>query len=147
MDFTIEALAAEIINDPDGVGYKNADSTWKNDQVIADMMNLASRTLPVSSIPAADVRAATTFDAFDGLTTAEESWFRWLTSGESITITPDTLAALSGIGGGSVWAAADRNAMEARMAAILQYQGSRAEELFGRGFQVSPSMVGQAANV
>ncbi len=31
VDFTLEALKDEIVNDPNIIGYKNPDTTWKGD--------------------------------------------------------------------------------------------------------------------
>lgn len=146
-DFTTEALAAEIQNDPLAIGYKNGDGTWKGDQEIADLLNAKNYTGNKEIVSTADLRAAVTYDAFDGLTAAEESYLRFICMGESIAVNADTLKTFAAIGGSSIWATADKTVMEPRMVALMQYSASRAEVLWGEGFQVGPGMVGQAANV
>lgn len=147
-DYTIEALAAEINNDPIGIGYK-VNGVWKGDQEIADLLNSRTPGYTVNRtvVKSSDIRSLTTFEAFDGLTVAEENWLRWLTSGEEVAVTSDTLMNLAGVGGDSKWATADEPTMEPRMQALMQFTGSRAEALWGEGFQVGPGMVGAAANV
>ena len=145
-DYTTQALAAEINNDPLAIGYKT-NGVWKGDQEIADLLNLKNRTLNRAYIKSADVRSNTPYAAYDGLTATEESWMNWITQGEEIAVTSDSLINLAGIGGTSKWASADRTTMNARMAALMQYTGSRAEQLWGQGFAVGAGMVGQAANV
>ena len=38
-DFSLQALHDEIEADPMGIGYKNGDGTWKEDAVIAGLIN------------------------------------------------------------------------------------------------------------
>lgn len=147
-DFTTEALAAEINNDPLAIGYK-VGGVWKSDQEIADLLNSRTPGYTVNrvTVKSSDIRSLTTFEAFDGLTVAEEAWFRWLTSGEEVAVTTDTLLNLAGIGGDSKWATADEATMEPRMQGLMQFTGSRSESLWGEGFFISPGQIGQAANV
>ena len=147
MTFTIQALADEINNDPLAIGYKNPDTSWKSDQEIVDLINAANYTLNNDEVSASDVRALTTFDAFDGLTVAEVDYFKWLTSGEMITVTDDVLAVLGGVGGSSIWATGEQALMETRMQGILQYTGSRAQQLWGKDSIIFTGQVGQAANL
>lgn len=145
-DFSIAALASEINTDPLAIGYKTGQ-VWKGDDVIAGLMNVKNRTLNRSHIKSSDVRSQTPYAAFDGLTAGEEAWLQWMTQGEEIAVTADSLANLAGIGGTSKWVAANRAVMDARMVSLMQYTGSRGEMLWGQGFEVTESMVGQAANV
>lgn len=145
-EFTIAALAAEINGDLTAIGYKTG-SAWKSDEAIAGLINAKNRTLNHEYIKSADVRAQTPYAAFDGLTAGEETWLQWITQGEEIAVTADSLANLAGIGGTSKWAAANRAVMDPRMAALMQYTGSRAEQLWGEGVQVSFSQISAAANV
>lgn len=144
--FSIAALAAEITNDPLAIGYKTG-SVWNGDQEIADLLNAKNYTVNHKKVDTGDIRGVTTFDAFDGLTAAEEAWFSWLTQNGEIPVNTDTLKNLAGIGGTSKWGVADRATMEPRMQALMQFTGSRAEVLWGEGATISASQVGQAANV
>lgn len=87
------------------------------------------------------VRAAVTFEGYDGLVTAEKSWFNWLTINGIITVNPHLLQKLAGIGAegptGAIWAAADRVAMNTALELLMRRFGSRSEELFGLGVAVS----------
>ena len=151
MVIDLQALKDEIQNNPAAMPY--LAFTDANDAANADILNNVSgtntRTVNNETVMAADVRSQTTFDAFDGLTAAEEAWLSWLTGGETIAVTVDTLANLAGIGGTSKWATNDRATMEPRMAALMQRDGSRAEEIrdtLGVDF-VTPSDVANARNL
>ncbi len=148
MAIDLAALKDEIDTNPVSMPYP--PFVPANDAAIADVLNNAdgtnARTVPEESVESGRLRAATTFDAFDGLTASEETWFRWLTSSGEITVTDDILANLAGIGGTSKWAVADRPTMEPRMAELMQRPGSRAEEIrdvLGVG-SVTPSDVANA---
>lgn len=41
-----ELLRSEIENDPVGLGYKNDDGTWKSNEDIAGILNVATRSVP-----------------------------------------------------------------------------------------------------
>ena len=93
-----------------------------------------------------------TFDGYDGLVVAEQSWFGWLTQNGVIPVNAETLQQLAGIptANGSIWAAADRVAMNAAMTALMQEpNGSRAQELKSTlgVSSVTPSDVAQARNL
>jgi len=151
-DFSFVALKDEIENDPLALGYKNspASGDWKGDQVIADIINNADgtnpRTVNFENVDTGDIRSDVQFDWFDGLVVAEQSWFEWLTANGTIKVNDHMLQQLAGIptANGSIWAAADRTPANAAMAALMQFQGSRAQELWDR--TVTPGDVGRAFN-
>jgi len=145
-DFTLQALHDEIEADTQALGYKTG-ATWKGDQVIADLINAVGFTVNHRQVDTGAIRGVTTYDAYDGLTASEEAWFSWLTQNGVIPVNDDTLVNLAGIGGTSKWAVGDRPTMEPRMTALMQFQGSRAEVLWGEGRRVTASDVGQAANL
>ena len=147
----IQAIITEFQTNPASMPYLAfiPDNAVANAEIINNSNGSNPRTVNRDTIQTADIRASVTYDAFDGLTASEESWLRWATTGEELAVTADTLAALAGIGGSSRWAAADRAAMEPRIAALMQYQGSRAEEIkdvLGAS-SVSPSEIRDAASL
>ena len=151
-DFTIALLDAELTNDPVSLSYSYSKVDDTRDAAIADIINNAAgdkdRTVNHVSVDAASMRAITTFDAYDGLSASETAWFTWLTGNGEIAVTTENLEDLAGIGGTSRWALADRTVMEPRMVALMQFtDGSRAQELWGEGFRVTPSQVAQARAV
>lgn len=144
----LAALKSEIQNNPASMPYPAFVAA--NDAAIADVLNNSSgqhpRTVNRDAIRTADFLAATTYAAFDGLTASEEAWYRTLTNAEDIAVTADTLQSWAGIGGTSLWPTAARATMEPRIAALMRYQGSRAEEIrstLGVSF-VTPSDVANA---
>ena len=151
-EFSFVALKDEIVNDPLGLGYKNSatPNDWKGDQVIADIINNADgnnpRTVNFETADTGDIRSTVEFDWFDGLVTSSQAWFEWLTANGHIQVNAHMLQQLAGIptATGSIWAAADRTAANAAMAALLQFTGSRAQELWNR--TVSAGDVGRAFN-
>lgn len=152
-DFTLIALRDEIEADPLALGYKNspASGDWKGDSEIADLINNTNGTTPRTvnrvKVDTGDIRSDLAFEAYDGLTAAENAWLDWLTANGTIKVNAHMLEKLGGIGGTSIWAVADRPTAEAAMLALMQYQGGRAEELWGEGTKVSASQVGQAFNL
>ena len=96
-------------------------------------------TISKPNISAADVRGATTYDAYNNLSIDEQEWIRWVTGSngvneESVEVTPDLRLQLTdaeGNGTGSIWAASNRAAMNAAMLALIDVAGSRAEQLWG----------------
>lgn len=124
----LQALKTELQTDPISMGY--LPLLEENDVANAGIINdPTQRTINNDTIDTSDFVGATTFDAYDGLTASETSYYDMITNRERIAVTPDTLANLAGIGGVSKWATSNRATMEPRVAALMQYQGSRAEEL------------------
>ena len=165
-EFSLVALKDEIVNDPEAIGYKNTDDTWtggtnppKGDQEIADLINAKNLKIDRSSVNAAKVRAAYTKAAWDGLLTPEENWSIFMFGGvDEVEVTADLKMSLArrelaanGVAGGvtvgdSIWAAADDNAMEPAMLALIEVDGSRGEVLWGSGRTISDGNVGGSFN-
>jgi hypothetical protein len=157
MTFTLQALHDEIENDPESIGYK-IGADWKGDQVIADLINAQNLVIDQGEIAAKDIRAVTTYAAYDTLSIDEQEWLRWMTGGPllvtadlKLQLTGRSLAANGVAGSGdnsdSFWAAAHRNAMAPAMLALTEVPGSRSEVLWGAGTTVTASNVGHAANL
>ena len=131
MAIDLQALRDEITNNPVSMPYPAFVDT--NDVAIADILNNSdgtnSRTVNRDEIQTADFVGATTYAAYDTLTASEESFYGMQTNRDTMRVTPDTLQSWCGIGGASLWATAQRSTMEPRIAALMQYAGSRAEEI------------------
>lgn len=133
MALELQSLKDELTNNPIGMAYLAL--TAENDVANANAINNADgtnpRTINNSTVDTGDIRGNTTFDGFDGLTTAEQAWFEWLTVNGVIPVNAETLEKLAGIptANQAIWAAADRTAMNAAMTALMQFQGSRAQEI------------------
>lgn len=132
------ALKTEVNTDPQSYGYVPENT---QDGVL-DIVNLKRAAITVSKprISSDDVKNLTTYDAFEGLLTPEENWLQWRTASaqtgvDDLMVTPDLREKL--VGPDSIWAAADDDAMEPLMLALIDVDGSRAEELFGYGTTIS----------
>ena len=128
------ALKNEVNNDPLSLGYNPASGDVTN---IINIINTKSYTVSKPKISAADIRSATTYDAYNNLSIDEQEWIRWMTGSngfdqENVTVTQDLRDRLTD-GTNSIWAAGDRTAMNAAMLALIDVSGSRAEVLFGYG--------------
>ena len=134
------ALKTEVNTDPNAYGYVPEDTN-----LVLDILALKRVEITVSKpkISSAMVRAAVYLDAYDNLLADRQEWLRWITGSggfdeESLVVTQDLRDRLTGVLGGSItgdsiWAAADDNIMEPIMLALIDIDGSRAEELFGFG--------------
>ncbi len=137
----LAALKSEVEVDPTALGY--AAVIAETDALLA-LLNDKNPATIVSKpvIDPALVRGATTFEGYDGLGIDEQEWLRWMTGangsngGESLVVTTDLRARLTD-GNNSIWAAADRNAMNAAQLDIIDVPGSRAEILWGYGTNIS----------
>lgn len=145
----VQALKNELVNDPVPMNYQGGGTDHTFDAVDSAIISdpTADRTVNETNVDTGDIRGVTTFDAFQGLTAAEEAWFAWLTQNGAIPVNDDTLANLAGIGGTSKWAAGNRSEMEPRMVALMQRTGSRADELFGIGSNITPSHIAAAVSL
>lgn len=169
----LSALKTEFTNDPRGYGYAQYWTTGYDGalnflinaardgvvRVITDV-TISLPTTPTgaggsadgiikinnASVDTGQIRAAVTFAAFDGLVTASRQWFDWLTANGFISVNAHLLQSLAGIptATGSIWALADRTAMNAAMESLMRKFGSRAEELFGVGVVVSTDDVSRS---
>ncbi len=135
-------LKSEIEVDPTALGY--AAVVAETDKLLALINDKNPATLVSKpKIDPALVRAGTTFEGYDGLTIDKQEWLRWMTGangpngGETLVVTADVRTQLTGPGSASMWAAADRDDMNAAMLAIIDVPGSRAEILWGYGTQIS----------
>jgi hypothetical protein len=128
------ALKNEVNNDPLALGYAPESGNVTN---IINILNTKNYTVSKPKISAADIRSATTYDAYNNLSIDEQEWIRWMTGSngfdqENVTVTQDLRDRLTD-GTNSIWAAGDRTAMNAAMLALIEVPGSRAEVLFGYG--------------
>ena len=142
----LAALKDEVNLDPQAFGYIPENTQ----EGVLDIINLPRPTINVSKpyISAAEVKDATFYEAYDGALADAQEWLRWVTEGgsteESMKVTQDLRDRLAGVTGGSltgdsIWAVGERPAMEAAMLALIDVDGSRAEELFGYGTNISSS--------
>jgi len=129
----IQAIKDEVDTNPAGLPYLalTERNSVANANVINNARNLNPRTVNNDTVDTSDIRGNVTFDAFDGLVATEQSWLEWLTANGIIPVTDDTLQQLAGIptANGSIWAASDRVAMNAAMTSLMQFTGSRAQEI------------------
>ena len=141
----LATLKSEVNTDPLALGY-NASSG--DTGLVLETINLVRAQFIVSkpAIDPADVRAACTYDAYNNLSIDEQEWLQWMTGSgggggaESLVVTVDLRLQLTdaeGNGTASVWAVADREAMNAAMLSLIDINGSRAEDLFGQGTVIS----------
>ena len=130
-------LKAEVNTDPLAIGYNPANGD--TNEILA-FINAKNYTVAKPSIDVNAVKDATTYDAFDGLLTPEQGWLQWQTdrSGD-IGVSAEIRQKLAGdpTTNNAIWAAADRNAMNAVMLALMDVPGGRAEVLWGYGTTIS----------
>lgn len=150
-------LKNEFTNDPRGYGYAQFWSVTPFDGGLPPIINAARTGADIGpaiklnnpSVDTGKIRASVTFAGFDGLVVAAQAWFEWLTANGFITVNDHLLQQLAGIptASGSIWASADRVAMNAAMEALMRKFGSRAEELLGYGVVVTANDVSACRNV
>ena len=141
-DFTPQALADEINNDPEGIGYKDA-GVWKGDQVIADLINDPANGAQIrrEAVPMHEIYAEVVWADFILLSDARRQAFALITSTEFLDASSqnmiDAFTAIFGAG-----------ATLSALNALTNKQGSRAEVLWGEGRAlIKAGQVGRAANV
>lgn len=154
-DFTLAALKAEIVDDPRGYGYKNADGSWKGDQVIADLLNVtrdgtdgfAEIRIKRSDISGGEIfHAIAIADLVNNPGASSLEWFNALLHltipvrllNDDGTATPVRENVISIVRSGTP-------TLE-RLAALETELASRAEELWGKDTQISASQVGHSFN-
>ena len=138
----INALAAEISTDPQAIGYKEVGDVWKDDQVIADLMNdLANGALIWrQSIPMADVYGVVDWEEFFGLTDGKRQAFQLISSTVFLnTDSAEIQDAFSAIFPGT-------GPTRPALIALAHVQGNRTEVLFGESSTATAGLVGRAAN-
>lgn len=162
-EFSEAALKAEIINDPELIGYKNVHPSsdtndWKGDQVIADLINAKNLFIDRIAVEMEAIRSATEFDWYDTLSIDEQEYMRWLTPDDGswkvtasmkLILTGRTLTnngvAGTGADGDGWWAAAHDQDAAPAMLALIEVPGSRGEVLWDEGRSISAGQVGGAA--
>lgn len=139
------SLKTEVNTDPLNLGYAAVvDSTTALLNLLNGKEHSPTFIVSKPKISAALVRAATTFDSYNGLAIDEQEWLRWMTGTngfgeENMTVTPDLRARLTGPDALSIWAVGDRVEMNQAMLDIIDVPGSRAEVLYGTGTGISRS--------
>lgn len=153
MPISYTALKSEFVSNPVAMAYLPfiAANDEANANIINNLNGNAFRTVNRDSISSADFLAQTTYAAFDGLTASEEAWYRTIATAPSIVVSADTLSTWAGVPtpNSSLWPAASKTQMEARIKALMQYQGSRAQEIRATlgASSVTPSDVANARAV
>lgn len=134
------ALKTEVNTDPNAYGYVPSD-TYAG---VLDIINIKRAEITVSKpkISSALVRSAATFDAYNSLSIDEQEWIRWMTGsggfdGESLVVTADLRTRLTGPDALSIWDIGNRVEMNTAMLALIDVDGSRAEESWGFGTVIS----------
>ena len=129
------ALKNEINIDPNAYGYVPEDTN-----LVLDILALKRTEITVSrpTLQAVEIISVAYFAAYNGLAIDEQEWLRWITSIETIQVTQDVRDRFTGVLGGSltgdsIWSAGTDDTMEPIMIALIDIDGSRAEELFGFG--------------
>lgn len=123
-EFTLNPAVMAYLPFVDGNDVANA-------AVINNTLGLHPRTVNRETVDTGVIRGTTSYDGFDGLVTASRQWFEWLTVNGVIPVNAETLQRLAGkpTATGSIWNTQTRTAMNAAMTALMQYQGSRAQEI------------------
>ncbi len=144
---TAAQLKAVIENDTDAIGFKNPDDSWKGDQEIADLFNGGAYTVDRAEIEKKDLISSVIYDDYNGLVADEQEWLRWITAGDGmVKVSADIKQKLTNTAnGGGIWLNADTTS-PAAILALIEFQGSYAESLWGEGEIISAGDVGRAAN-
>ena len=141
MDLT--ELRDEIVNDPQGIGLKEAGE-WKGDQVIADLLNDPANgaTITRKRIEPGELRASMDLGEYLNLTDGQRAYLAMLLGGVVDATEAPVLSALT-----TIFAAG--SATRTSLLAKIQRPGSRAEILWGEGTVVGPGVggVGAASNL
>lgn len=144
MDY--QALKNELVNDPTARGY-----TGKPDNQCTALLNelQGGITIRRTDIAPNEVLEAIDTRDFQGtLTTAECSWFESVTQLRSLRLSLDDGSDTLVLGNlKRLLANPGTQGSRARIIALANRQGSRAEQLFGRGTVVTDADVGAARNL
>ena len=159
-EFDLQALHDEIEADPEGLGYKNGDGSWKLDATIVDLINdpangsmitrkLIARNEVIYSIERGECVQIADDTAPAGLLSETERW--WLSMALRSEVLdandPEVMDTLLDMFPAEGQRPGFRGTTRANLQGILQRQGSRAEVLWGEGKTVSISEVAHAANL
>lgn len=138
MAFTLQALKNELTNDPLAVGYAGL-----NDSEAAAAMNDTARARPVERelIASNEVIDAVDGTEWSNLASDDLLGLQILTAREDLKIRGSNVRAILL----SIFSPAGQfSATRSNLAVLQTRPGSRSEELFGEGFQVTPSQVADA---
>lgn len=142
-EFTLQALHDEIENDPAAKGYKEAGGAWKEDNVIADLINdrtggalvLRTQVFPREIMYGLDRAEYKALDPED-----REYLAVVLCGDQALDLNEAPLfGAIAGMFPGGT-------TTRVNILAKIQHPGSRAEILWGEGKIVTISEIGNAAN-
>ncbi len=159
-EFSFTALKDEIVNDTEGLGYKNSatPNDWKGDQEIADLINAKNLVIDRPQVASDDINGDTQFDWYDGMSIDRQEFYTLQTRREfwkvsvnmKLFLTGRTLTVNGVAGTGtdsqSEWAAADDQDAAPAMLALIELAGSRSEVLWGQGTNITLGQVGAAFN-
>lgn len=137
--FTLAALNSEIINDPAAIGYATPRQAG-DDVGVANLINAVQGTITVfrNNVGPTEVLGNTTVSGYSALTAAQQGYYNDIVGLPFIDATNATLrtnlATMFPAG----------SPTRTALLAVAQRNGSRAEQLWGTGFVVTPLMVAQA---
>ncbi len=158
--FSLQELHDRIESDPNAIGYKNPDTTWKDDQIIVDLANAKTFAIDRRAVEMTAVRAATHYDAYNDLLADKQEWLRWMTPNSGLfernadmklQLTGRTLTVNGAPGTGdnsdSFWSVGERDVVAPAMLALIEVPGSDAEIAWGENTFITAVQVGGAANL
>ena len=141
-EFTLERLKNEIVNDPNGIGYKNSAvaSDWKGDQAVADLLNDSANGAQIRRrfVRAAEVKESLDLSEFRTYSAADRDYLICLLGVELI----DTREAAVFNGLTTLFPAG--SSTRATLLGKIRRQGSRAEVLWSEDTVISAGQVGRA---
>lgn len=140
IDYT--QLKSEIENDPQTLGLKVDATTWKENAIIADILNDLSAysvSINVSSIASKDIREAIVPSDWASLSAAQRDILIFHTAGDNVNPNnPNVRNAFIDAFSGTT-TINNLSALETR-------PGTRAEDLFGEGTVITHTDVAKARN-
>lgn len=144
-EYTTQALRDEIDNDPQGIGYKNG-TTWKADSEIRDLINDPANGINMrkNRMTAKEFVESIDVSEWDALTVGERQYCSMLIRDGFVDVEPDRVFTnLNGV----IFTNARCPNSRALLIGVLTFAGSRAENLWGEGFTVNTTMVGEARDL
>lgn len=144
--FTSEELKAEIVNDPAGLGYKKAMTAndWLLDNTMVNLINQKTTTLTREKIKSTEIRALIGFEDYIALDVDQRDWIKFFVIGDAdLTLNIETIKQLSlTASSGGIWK--DNSTMPEKIIGLLQYVGSRAQQLWGQETVITESDISRA---
>jgi len=143
--FSLQALHDEIEADPLGIGYKEQDGSWKEDQIIADLINDPANgdVVQRNHISPQEIIEQITIDDWDAITAAQRLYVSLLPSLPQV----DAIQNGTEVRANLLTIFGPTTTTRANLIGVVQKDGSRAEVLWGEGTVISISQVGHAANL